>query len=203
MSITFGNETADYPIEFISADPFVVLKFDQMLINSQLIGTYNFNNIAAAITIGKHFNVSKEHIKEAIKQYVPTNNRSQILEKGSNKIILDAYNANPSSMKVALESFSDLTDTPKIAILGDMFELENEAEIEHQNIANLASNLHIGSVYLLGENFQKVTISNDQIQIFSSFETFKEHFLELHTENSTLLIKASRGMALERILELL
>ncbi len=202
-SVTFGNDSADYPIEFINADPFVVLKFDEIHINSQLIGAYNFNNIAAAIAIGKHFNVSNEDIQKAIEQYVPTNNRSQILKKGTNKIILDAYNANPSSMKVALENFSGLTDTTKIAILGDMFELGNEAEREHQSIVELASHLDISTVYLLGENFQKVVCSNDRVQQFSSFEVFKEHFLELHIENSTLLIKASRGMALERILELM
>ncbi len=202
-SITFGDKASDYPIEFIAADPFVVLEFDQMLINSQLIGTYNFNNIAVAVAIGKHFNVSNEDIKQAIEEYVPTNNRSQILKKGSNKIILDAYNANPSSMKVALENFSGLTDPTKIAILGDMFELGNEAQNEHQSIAELARSLKIDSLYLVGENFQKVTISNNRIQQFNSFEDFKDHFSNLSMENTTLLIKASRGMALERIVDLL
>jgi len=104
-AVAFGGASSTYPIEFVTADPFVELKFDTLEINSQLIGAYNFNNIAAAIAIGKHFKVSNEDIQEAIEQYIPTNNRSQILEKGTNKIILDAYNANPSSMKVALENF--------------------------------------------------------------------------------------------------
>lgn len=202
-TITFGDKHSDYPVEFLAADPFVELKFEAMHIHSQLIGAYNFNNIAVAIAIGKQFKVSNEAIKEAIEQYVPTNNRSQILEKGTNKIILDAYNANPSSMKVALENFSGLTDASKIAILGDMFELGDNAETEHQHIAELASGLNIGKIFLLGENFQKVIPSNDRIHRFPSFEAFKEHFSEFSIEHSTVLIKASRGMALERILELM
>jgi len=106
-------------------------------------------------------------------------------------------------MKVALENFSGLTDETKIAILGDMFELGNEAETEHQFIADLASKLHLNKVYLLGENFNKIKPADDHIRQFTSFETFKDYFSELEITNSTLLIKASRGMALERILDLL
>ncbi len=201
--ITFGRKGSKYPIEFITADPFVILRYETKRIKSQLIGAYNFNNIAAAIAIGKHFEVSDQAIQEAIETYVPTNNRSQILDKGTNKVILDAYNANPSSMKVALENFSGLTDKTKIAILGDMFELGHEAEAEHQFIADLASNLDIHKVYLLGENFQKVSAINDSTQQFASFEAFKDYFSKQQTKNTTLLIKASRGMALERIVELL
>jgi len=200
-SITFGTKDVDYKIEYIDANPFVVLKFNNEQIESKLIGTYNFNNIAAAIAIGKYFEVSDNAIKEAIENYVPTNNRSQIIEKGTNKIILDAYNANPSSMKVALENFSHLTDDSKIAILGDMFELGHEADSEHQKIVELAESLKIDAVYLLGKIFYKMDIFNPKIKKFISFEEFKEEFNNTPIENSTILIKASRGMALERILE--
>ena len=199
--ITFGQKDADYVIEYVKADPFVVLKLNNEHIESKLIGNYNFNNIAVAIAIGKYFKVSDELIKVAIENYNPTNNRSQIIHKGTNKIILDAYNANPSSMKVAIENLSDLTDSKKIAILGDMFELGIEAEAEHQKIADLAQRLDITSIYLLGENFSKIKSDNEKLRKFNSFEKFKEVFDGSMVKNSTILIKASRGMALERLLE--
>ena len=199
--ITFGQKDADYVIEYEKADPFVVLKLNNKIIESKLIGNYNFNNIAAAIALGRYFKVSDKLIKEAIENYNPTNNRSQIIHKGTNKIILDAYNANPSSMKVALENLSDLTDNCKIAILGDMFELGVEAETEHQKIADLVQRLDITTIYLLGENFYKIKSNNEKIRKFNSFEKFKEVFNSSLVENSTILIKASRGMALERLLE--
>jgi UDP-N-acetylmuramoyl-tripeptide--D-alanyl-D-alanine ligase len=200
-TISFGKKDADYRIEYVNANPFVVLKFNNEFIESKLIGAYNFNNIAAAIAIGKYFDVSDKAIKEAIENYIPTNNRSQIIEKATNKIILDAYNANPSSMKVALESFSHLTDGSKIAILGDMFELGPEAESEHQKIVELVESINLDAVYLLGKIFYKMDIINPKIKKFISFEEFKEEFKNTSIENSTILIKASRGMALERILE--
>ena len=205
--ITFGRENADVKVNFIEASPFVKFQFNNKTIKSQLIGAYNYDNIAAAITIGCHLNVSKEDIISAIENYVPTNNRSQIIEQGTNKIILDAYNANPSSMKVALENLSGLTDTYRIAILGDMFELGNEVEVEHQAIVDLLSNLQIEEAYLIGENFYKTNCqlseSKGEITLFKSFDDFKSHFSNLKIENATLLIKASRGMALERILDLI
>lgn len=205
--ITFGRDNAAIKVNFIDANPFVKIQFNNMVVVSQLIGAYNYNNIAAAIAIGYHFNVSNEDIIAAIENYIPINNRSQIIEQGTNKIILDAYNANPSSMQVALESFSGLTNTYKIAILGDMFELGNEAEVEHQLIADLLSHHKIDKAYLVGENFYKTknksSRENNSITLFKSFDDFKSHFLTLKIENTTLLIKASRGMALERILDLM
>ena len=199
--ITFGNIYADITIKFLGADPFVKAEYKNQSIESKLIGGYNFNNIAAAIAIGTYFKVEEDLIKEAIEGYEPSNNRSQIIQKGSNKIILDAYNANPSSMHVALENFSGLTDKYKIAILGDMFELGNEAKIEHQKIADFATGLNIDKIYLLGENFHQ--IRNDKVSLYKSFEDFKQDFSSEKVKDSTLLVKASRGMALERILDLL
>ena len=114
---------------------------------------------------------------------------------------MDAYNANPSSMEVALDNLNKLSDKRKIAILGDMFELGNDASIEHQNIADLVTKLNLDKIYLIGENFNKVSSKNDKIEIFSSFKNFKLNFKEI--SNSIILIKGSRGMALERVLELL
>jgi len=201
--VSFGPNNALYPIEFIGANPFVELKYDKILVQSKLIGSYNFNNIAAAIAIGKHFKVSNHQIKDAIENYIPTNNRSQIIEHKTNRIILDAYNANPSSMKVAIENLSGLTDNTKIAILGDMFELGADAAKEHQAIADLANQSNLDLIYLIGENFSETSIDNSKVKKFKDFDAFKRDFSPKQIDHTTLLIKASRGMALERILDLL
>ncbi|WP_298422114.1 UDP-N-acetylmuramoyl-tripeptide--D-alanyl-D-alanine ligase [uncultured Kordia sp.] len=199
---TFGNTTtADIKIQFIDANPMVRLQTNTIEIQSQLIGAYNFPNIAVAIAIGIYLNVPLNDIKEAIESYIPSNNRSQIIHKESNKIILDAYNANPTSMKAALDNFSRLTDAKKVAFLGDMFELGSTAKEEHQYINDYIDSLHIDKVYLVGENFNSIESSNPKVSIHKNFESLKNDFPEV--KNSTLLIKGSRGMALERILELL
>ncbi|WNH08134.1 UDP-N-acetylmuramoyl-tripeptide--D-alanyl-D-alanine ligase [Thalassobellus suaedae] len=196
---SFGNTNADINIDFIEAQPFVKCAFNNQEIESKLIGEYNFNNIMAAIAIGTYFKVNSASIKNAIKNYTPSNNRSQIIEKGTNKIILDAYNANPTSMRAALENF-EKQQGYKVAILGDMFELGEDAEKEHQYIVDLTSTLLLDSVILIGENFNKTKIISPKIQIFKSFDNFKNVLDLTSIQNSTLLIKGSRGMALERIL---
>ncbi|SNR62586.1 UDP-N-acetylmuramoyl-tripeptide--D-alanyl-D-alanine ligase [Lutibacter flavus] len=187
-------------IKFIDANPFVSVEFNKTQISSNLIGKYNYSNIAAAIAIGNYFKVSEEHIKTAIETYIPTNNRSQIIEKGDLKIILDAYNANPSSMQAALENFNQLKDKNKIVFLGDMFELGNTSAIEHQKIAELATSFNFDNVFLIGKAFSTTSVKN--AFIYSNFEDFKSSNKNLILNNSTILIKGSRGMALERILDL-
>ena len=195
-SISFNNKE----IKFIDANPFVKVQFKNELITSQLIGKYNFNNISAAIAIGNYFDVSIKDIKDAIENYIPTNNRSQIINKDSNKIILDAYNANPSSMQAAIENFTQLDDEHKIVILGDMFELGNNSTEEHLKIAELAINSDFKEVYLIGKAFSTTGVKN--AFIFEDFKAFKTSIKKLTKENTTILIKGSRGMALERILDL-
>jgi len=194
-AINFNNKN----IVFIEAKPFVKVQFKGIDINSQLIGKYNYNNIAAAIAIGNYFNVSENDIKIAIENYTPTNNRSQIIQKGTSKILLDAYNANPSSMLAALESFNQLEDLNKIVILGDMFELGETATIEHQKIAEFATLSNFREVYLIGKAFSTTSVKN--AFIFESFETFKSATNFMKFKNSSILIKGSRGMALESILD--
>ena len=202
-SYSFGNNASNCNIELLEANPFVIANYDNTIIESQLIGAYNFNNISAAITIGKYFKVSTQEIKKAIESYIPENNRSQIIQKGSNKIILDAYNANPTSMIAALENFEKQQDTLKIAILGDMFELGKEAQKEHQYIADLASTMPFNHLILIGENFNKTKIVSPKVSVFKSFQDFKNNFNFSQLEKATILIKGSRGMALERVLEML
>lgn len=202
-TITFGkNLDNDHKITFIKANPFVTLNFNNVEINSQLIGDYNYNNIAVAVAIGSHFKVSTENIKVAIENYRPDNNRSEIIEKGSNKIILDAYNANPTSMLAALRNFKQLDAEKKYLFLGDMFELGSEAKTEHQAIINFVENNFESHIYFIGENFYK-TKTQITTKTFRNFEELKVELKTIQPTNATLLIKGSRGMALERILDLI
>ncbi|MCK0160692.1 UDP-N-acetylmuramoyl-tripeptide--D-alanyl-D-alanine ligase [Allomuricauda sp. F6463D] len=194
------NDHRFYNITFNGIDPFVTLKVEGIEIKTQLVGKYNFLNCCAAILMGKYFNVPLKDIKTAIETYLPNNNRSQIVSKNGYNIVLDAYNANPTSMKAALENFNLMDGTPKTIIIGDMFELGDTASEEHQSIADLTKELKFSNVYLVGKNFFG---TKTQFNKFKSFEDLKA-FLEKHpVEKGTLLIKGSRGMALERVLDIL
>ena len=199
-TIHFGEKTSDYPIEFVTANPFVTVKYKDVIIKTNLIGSYNYNNIAAAIAIGLYFKIDVLKIKKALETYTPTNNRSQIITKNNTKIILDAYNANPSSMESAIANFIQLKDKTKVAILGDMFELGKYAKDEHQKIVDLVVDSSIDKIYILGENFYATKTNSVKVKKFKSFTNFKTEFTI--PNNATLLIKASRGMALERVLDL-
>lgn len=186
-------------IAFVAANPLVKLSFENTEIQSNLIGTYNFSNIAAAITIASYFKVSKENIKQAIENYTPSNNRSQIIETTNNTIILDAYNANPTSMKAALHSFKTLKAAHKTIIIGDMFELGSYSANEHQSMVDLASDCEFDNLFFVGKNFYK---TKTNYQKFMSFEGLKSYLIENPINKSVVLIKGSRGMALERVVAL-
>ena len=203
FSFSENKESSNVNIKLIEANPFVKLKYNTIEIQSSLIGSYNFKNISAAIAIGRYFKVSDKDILNAIEKYSPTNNRSQIIHKNSYKIILDAYNANPTSMQAAIESFNMLKDSYKIAFLGDMFELGEDSSKEHQNIVNLLENTSLDEIYVIGGNFHKTKTRSKKITILNSFDELKTVLLAKDIKDSTLLIKGSRGMAMERILDLL
>ncbi|WP_350287099.1 UDP-N-acetylmuramoyl-tripeptide--D-alanyl-D-alanine ligase [uncultured Croceitalea sp.] len=187
-----------YNITFDAADPFVKLSFEDQTITTNLIGAYNFANCAIATLMGKYFNVPKSEIKEALETYLPDNNRSQIITKNGHHIVLDAYNANPTSMQAALESFSKTKNANKMLFLGDMFELGETSGEEHQKIADLTQELGFQNVCFVGGHFFKVQTKMKQ---FETFQQLKEHLAEHPLPPSYLLIKGSRGMALERILD--
>lgn len=191
-----------YKIEFLGVNPFVQLKVEGVTIHSKLIGSYNFTNCAAAVLMGKYFNVSLPEIKTAIETYAPENNRSQLLEKNGHQIILDAYNANPTSMQAALENFKAINGENKIVFLGDMFELGMTAAAEHQNIGDLTEQFDFTDAYLIGENFMGIDTS---LKTFESFDTFSDYLKKnpISKKKGNILIKGSRGMALERVLEVL
>jgi len=202
---TFSNKNtnANVFVAFLEANPFVKINFEQTQIQSNLIGTYNVSNIATAITFGKYFEIETQKIKHAIENYFPNNNRSQIIPQNSNTIILDAYNANPSSMKVAIESFISLKQTKKMMILGDMFELGNQSLYQHKKIVlDLESQTDI-EVFFVGNNFFSVKNTRKNRTFFESFDQLKTYFSDKKTANKTILIKGSRAMALERIIEVL
>jgi len=200
-TITFGKALDnDCIVRFEKANPFVTINYNDNVIDSQLIGDYNYNNIAVAVAIGKHFGVSTKRIKTAIENYKPDNNRSEIIEKGTINIILDAYNANPSSMLAALKNFKQLDVDNKFLFLGDMFELGDEAEKEHQSIVEYLKKNFKNNIFLIGENFFK-TKTEANILKFSNFEDLKPMLKKIKLSDANLLIKGSRGMALERILD--
>jgi len=201
---TFGKEGSKGPNPtLITSNPFVKLNYKSLIINSNLSGTYNFNNICVAVAIGDYFKVSPENIKRAIENYIPSNNRSQLITKGTITIFLDAYNANPSSMLVALENFNQSQGENKVLFLGDMFELGKDASIEHQNIVNYIEEHFVGRVNLIGSNFYKTKITKSFIKKFETFEDLKSHLKTTEINHSQILLKGSRGMAMERVLELL
>ena len=205
LRITFSqkDKNASVFINRITANPFVEIDYNGIKVKSNLIGLYNANNINAAITIGKYFKVSDEEIKEAIESYVPENNRSQMLVKNSNEIILDAYNANPSSMEVAIKNFLQLDKKNKVAILGDMFELGDESFQEHKHIVALLKNESNVTTYFIGNHFYANKIESNFVFFFENFDVFAEKLQEEKLANKMILIKGSRGMTLERTLELL
>ncbi len=167
-------------------------------IKTQLVGDFNLPNVLAAVAVGINFNVPAEKIKSAIENYVPSNSRSQLIEKGTNKIILDAYNANPSSMKLAIENFAKVKDGKKILILGAMAELGKETEHEHQQIISLIRKHTWDEVILVGENFNNL---NHPFKKFSSSSDAKEWFKNQHFQNTFFLVKGSRSTQMEKIIE--
>jgi len=185
-------------LHYLSANPCIALSYKEESITTKLVGSYNYTNIAAAITIGHHFKVPQEQLIAAIRSYTPTNNRSQVLKTKHNSLILDAYNANPTSVKAALENFKALEASNKVLILGDMFELGESSTVEHQAIAILAQEHGFSHCYLIGKQYAQIATA---FQTFETFEAFTRFLNNNPIQGHTILIKGSRGMALERVKE--
>ena len=162
-------------------------------VSTLLQGKYNLPNIVNAICIGIYFYVPLKDIVNQIETYIPSNNRSQLKIIDSNHFILDAYNANPSSMKVAIENFGKINHPNKIAILGDMFELGEYSELEHKKIEDFVKKFDFKQVVFVGSHFDKAA--------FKNVEELQAWFKNQHFENTYFLVKGSRGVALEKILE--
>lgn len=200
---SFGeHDNADLNIYFKKAESLVELEFKGIKIKSKLIGSYNFRNIAAAVGIGTYFGVNAVNIKDAIQNFEAKDNRSQIKITANNTLISDAYNANPTSMEAALRSFDAQKASHKVAILGDMYELGEDQIKEHQAIAELTQNLSLNEVLFCGEIFSKA-LKNHKLTTFKSIKALKYYLETNPIKNSHVLIKASRGMALERLYDVL
>jgi len=166
-------------------------------IKTNLVGDYNLPNILCAITMGKYFKVPDEKIKSSIENYIPSNSRSQLLETGSNKIILDAYNANPSSMKVAIENFAHINADNKVLILGGMMELGNESIQEHENLIKLIEQYNFKNVILVGGDFKNTYAP---FIYFETAEAASDYIARHNFEQTYFLIKGSRSMKMEKVL---
>jgi UDP-N-acetylmuramoyl-tripeptide--D-alanyl-D-alanine ligase len=202
--IKYGTRNAHVTGSVINSDPFLEIKITQGLDNgnlkTRLVGEYNFPNVLAAVTIGKYFNVPEDKIRLTIANYTPSNSRSQLIEKDTNKIILDAYNANPSSMKSAIENFAKIQSNSKVMILGSMAELGKQSKEEHFLIAELIKKYKWKDVVLVGQDFKK---TEHPFQQFENAEEAKKWLKQQHFQNTHFLIKGSRSMQMEKVLEAL
>jgi len=198
--ISFGkSDQNNYKFEEVLNGMYSGIKFKDQLLNSKLTGNYNFNNIAFATLIGLHFNIPISEIKKSISEYNPINNRSQIIEINNKSIVLDAYNANPSSMSSSVQSFNKLNGS-KTILLGDMFELGKESEKEHFDLISLCIRNKYENIFLIGLEFFKHK-NNFDIPFF--YKTKKElinHFKKTPITSKHILIKGSRGMKMEDLI---
>jgi UDP-N-acetylmuramoyl-tripeptide--D-alanyl-D-alanine ligase len=200
--IKYGTSKADIEGTVSKSDPFLEVNISKgastMLIKTKLVGDYNLPNVLAAVTVGKYFGVADPAIKAAIENYSPSNSRSQLLKKGTNTILLDAYNANPSSMKLAIDNFARIHAENKVLVLGAMAELGQESLQEHEAIIDLIKQNKWKQVVLVGGDFLRIE------QPFISFNNAAEAktwWQQQHFENTHLLIKGSRSMKMETVLE--
>lgn len=201
-AIKYGTANAHVTGRVVKSDPLLEMEItqglDQPLVHTQLVGSYNFPNVLAAITVGKFFSVPETRIVQAIETYIPSNSRSQLLQMGSNTIILDAYNANPSSMKLAIENFAAMPAGHKVLMLGGMAELGAESLDEHRAIIDLVQQFQWDDVVLVGGDFLRL---DHPFTSFPDAAAAKEWLKHHPLENTHLLVKGSRSMQMEKILE--
>lgn len=192
--ISFGKTDGDFIFTPFSSDQKVGLQYERQSVLSQLTGDYNFTNICAAVTLGLHFGIPFTDIKKAIESYEPTNMRSQVVKKNGKTLVLDTYNANPSSMAASLANFKDFEGS-KTIIIGDMLELGEESEAEHRSILELAGSCHFDQIFTVGPIFFNI---NKGSKAFKNTEELIEYLKQNKIQSDNILLKASRGIALER-----
>ncbi|MDQ3681497.1 MAG: UDP-N-acetylmuramoyl-tripeptide--D-alanyl-D-alanine ligase [Bacteroidota bacterium] len=202
-SYMYGTEDGEVVGNILSSDPLLEVEFIKGIckkIKTNLVGSFNLPNVLAAVAVGKYFSVNDDKIKTAIENYFPSNSRSQLVQKGNNKIILDAYNANPTSMKLAIENFAKAKEDNKILVLGAMAELGNASLEEHMQVINEIAKYQWKKVILVGGDFLNI----DHPYFIKKTADDAGQFLQQHKiENAFLLIKGSRSTQMEKVLDYL
>lgn len=199
--ISYGSVQADYVGKIFSNNPFLQVAITTLnkecLIKTQLVGDYNFANVMAAVCVGSYFDISIDKIKIALEAYSPSNSRSQLIKKDSNTIILDAYNANPTSMHAAIKNFTQSDYPNKVLILGAMMELGDESIEEHQQLIKQIEETNWNKVVLVGGDFKKI---NHPFLYFDKAEDAAQWYKNQIWKNTAILIKGSRSFAMEKVL---
>ncbi|MBV8325708.1 UDP-N-acetylmuramoyl-tripeptide--D-alanyl-D-alanine ligase [Chryseobacterium sp.] len=196
-TITFGKDHSDYNFASFSENHFVGLMYQGEKALSKLTGDYNFTNLCAAAGLGLYFGISFGRVKHAIEQYTPTNMRSQVVKKGDRTLVLDTYNANPSSMAASLNNFISFEGS-KTIVIGDMLELGSESEKEHQSILKLAQDLRFDEIITVGKHFKSVNPSG---LAFEDTSSLAEYLKQNTIKSDNILLKGSRGIALEKLID--
>jgi len=200
---SYPNVGNDLEVALLNEKPALEIRVYDQLLTTTLTGGYNLDNIAAALCVGQYFGVAQSDALAAVRSYDPDNNRSQVLTKGKNTIILDAYNANPSSMREALISFDKRDAANKVVILGDMLELGDVSKEEHEQIGALTKTLKNTTVHFCGQQMRSALDGNPEGHYWQTKKELTEYLRGQTLENALLLIKGSRGMSLETLLEVL
>lgn len=203
--ITYGNgDDAFASGQVVSCDPFLVFNWKQQgklhTVETHMIGSYNLDNVLAAVAVGRFFKIPAERISRAIAAYEPTNNRSQFKKTDNNELVIDAYNANPSSMKVALDNFITMPVQPKAIILGDMRELGPTSDELHAEVVEQIKKGQFDKVFLCGEHFSKV---GKEFSPFATTEAMVEELRKQPLKGYHILIKGSHSMGLEKLADIL
>lgn len=203
---TYGSNKADSKAKYTQAAPFLVMELISpkglLYVKTKLIGGYNYENALAAASIGRYFKIDDLEIKKALETYTPSNNRSQLKKTKRNTLILDAYNANPTSMKASILNFKEIKDKNKAIILGDMLELGDESNKEHELIIKLFKDNNLGKIFLVGPIFFKQDCSS-YVKKFEKTEELIKFLKDEPLDNHTILIKGSRGIKLEDCIDIL
>jgi len=199
--ITYGSSVdCTYSFKLVAADPFVHFQFGKYEVKTQLPGAYNFNNFITAFAIGLHFGVPVEDIISALEAYQSDNKRSQIIHWQGHTVVMDAYNANPTSMQVALDNFVQMDGSSKVAILGDMLELGIYSEEEHQTLAEKAAQMPIDHICLVGKCFSKVMVSSEKIRQVPDAAAARTWLDSLDLEHALILLKGSNSIHVDHVI---
>lgn len=197
--ITYGSDgSCQYSYQYLGSNPFVKFSIGEVEVATQLPGEYNYHNFITAAAVGQYFDVEISKIKEALSLYQSDNNRSQIVKKESLTLIMDAYNANPSSMESALQNLKNMNSVKKGAVLGHMLELGEYSLKEHQHIVDLAESLELDFLVLVGKEFENTQVSNNTLK-FPDALAAKEWWNLRDLSDYLVLIKGSRGIQLEKV----